>query len=986
MSLWEYRRQMRSRIFNCGILLFGLVTTVLGQTQLLQNGDFTGTTYAPWILSGGGITGILINNGLSMGNVAGASQAVFQTVTLPSDLIQATLRFNYATISSDTSGSDTLKIYITDTNTPNPDILATLGTLYNGQNPSSGTFSGNFVTYTGGSTISAYAGRTVNVYFFAATDPTYGGETSFDIDDVTFVAGTTANIPINDNFSNATVIPAAGINTSEVTTYASKETGEPNDAGNAGGRSVWFTWTATSIGAVRANTITSGFTTLLGVYTGTNVSDLTSVIASNGNTNSDGQAAVLFDTVPGQQYYFCLDGWDGEAGEAVFNMNFTDDKTPPTVAFISPAAQAYVTTNTITVRGTAHDNVAVASVQYRLENASVTNAYQLATGTTSWSAVVSGLIPGPNIVDVEAIDTSSNVSAPYPRTFNYAIPIPLALSIVGDGHIVGATNGELRDLGFKYSLIAEPAVGFRFTGWTGSITTNKATINYVMASNLNFTANFVDIQKPTVTVTAPLPAARTSNGVYTITGKAKDNVGVASVWYELDGGPWTNPSSSNQWTNWSATVNLNPGTNQLRTYAEDAAGNHSPTNVVNFTYILSARLDLVVNGSGIVSPNYSNTLLQIGRNLSMVATARAGYVFSNWTDNAGTVITNGRTLKFTMASNLVFAANFVPNPFPTAAGSYQGLFYNTTTATLASSGFVTAQVTDTGRFTGRLLQGAKAYALIGQFSLTGGYTNTIKAWDDTVVALQLDLDGGNVLNGNLTNPGWTAELTANRAVYSRINPASGAGKYTLVLPAANSPTLPGGNGFGSLTVGSTGALVFSGTLGDGTKITQSTFVSDQDQWPFYASLYNGTGMILGWLNFTNEPSQDIDGLVTWFKPAQPAAVRYPAGFTNQIDAIGSAYAYTPGSPVLNLTDGSVILENGDLPEAITNQFVLASDNIVTGSNKLALKIAPASGLFQGSTTNSLRRVVTFSGVVLQKQTNGFGEFLGTNQSGSVLLQ
>ena len=57
------------------------------------------------------------------------------------------------------------------------------------------------------------------------------------------------------------------------------------------------------------------------------------------------------------------------------------------------------------------------------------------------------------------------------------------------------------------------------------------------------------------------------------------------------------------------------------------------------------------------------------------------------------------------------------------------------------------------------------------------------------------------------------------------------------------------------------------------------------------------------------------------------------------------------------------------------------------SNKLSVTLSLGTGLFKGSflDTNVLR-TVTFGGALLQKSTNGFGYFLGTNESGRVLLE
>src|SRR5207253_1272644 len=56
---------------------------------------------------------------------------------------------------------------------------------------------------------------------------------------------------------------------------ASKESGEPNHAGEIGGKSVWFLWRAPAVGGIATfDTIGSTFDTLLAVYTGTDFSNL----------------------------------------------------------------------------------------------------------------------------------------------------------------------------------------------------------------------------------------------------------------------------------------------------------------------------------------------------------------------------------------------------------------------------------------------------------------------------------------------------------------------------------------------------------------------------------------------------------------------------------------------------------------------------------------------------------------------------------------
>jgi hypothetical protein len=988
---------MRGKIVVFVMVWLALFRTALAQTQLIADGGFTSTGYSPpWYVTGQGLGGVQFflpttttPGYVEMANAANASQFLYQTVTLPTNLIGATLSLYNWTVSSNSAGDDSLSIFLTPTNNLDDSLQQIGDTIYGGAGLNTGWQYGstNFISYQGSNFLSSLAGQTVDLLFYVATDPTAGYETQFYLTDIILAAYTTADIPVNDAFTNAIVIPSSGTTNSVTTICASRENGEPEIAGNPGGHSLWWTWTAPALGTVTISTAGSDFDTLLGVYTGSALTNLTVVTNSDGYNLSTGLAYVRFVVSQGTQFKISLDGYSGQTGVADFTFNFASDTTRPTVVITNPPSGANVTNSTILVQGTASDPFAITAVQYQLLNANGSNAWQLATGTNAWSATVTNLIPGTNTVRVEAMDIGSNVSTVVSRTFNYIVTTPLSLAIVGEGSVAGATNGQLLHLGYPYHLTAAAANGFKFAGWTGSITTNTATVSFDATVNFSLTANFVEAAKPTLSITAPVNAERWSNNVFNVTGQATDLVGVAAVWYQLDGGAWsTNVNSTNSFTNWNASVPLTPGPNVIKAFAQNVAGNLSTTTSVSFVYVLSTTLTVQTNGPDKLTPNYNGVLLAIDTNYAMTATASKGYVFSNWTTSSGVPITNNPVLKFTMASNLIYFANFIPNPFTLAAGTYEGLFYDTNadSITQAGSGFFSALVNTNGSFTAKFQQGNSTFPISGQFSLTGGwFTNALKTWGETAIGMQLPLTGGGVLEGGLTNAGWTSELDANLAVFSTTNPAPQAGKqYTLILPGTDSPTLPGGNGFGSLTVSAAGSVTFGGTLGDGTTVSQTAIESGQEQWPLYLSLYSGEGMLMGWLTFVDETNRDIDGTLYWFKPSKPVTTLYPAGFTNALEVAGSEYSLPKNARVLELTNGYVSLDEGGLLQSISNQFFLASNNIVTGSNKMTLRLTTTTGLFTGSATNG-RTTITFSGAVLQKQTNGFGLFLNRAQSGSV---
>jgi hypothetical protein len=111
---------------------------------------------------------------------------------------------------------------------------------------------------------------------------------------------------------------------------ATKETGEPNHAGNPGGHSVWYRRTAPNqSGVVFIYTCDSAIDTLLGVYSGTSVNALSHVASNDDESvgcSPEGptqQSAVSFAPIPGQAYHIAVDGKNGVTGNVNFGITFT---------------------------------------------------------------------------------------------------------------------------------------------------------------------------------------------------------------------------------------------------------------------------------------------------------------------------------------------------------------------------------------------------------------------------------------------------------------------------------------------------------------------------------------------------------------------------------------------------------------------------------------------------------------------------------------
>ena len=128
-------------------------------------------------------------------------------------------------------------------------------------------------------------------------------------------SGTSLSGPSNDNFTSANAVSGTTWKVSGSNFNATRETDEPNHGGTTSGyASVWFQWTPTASGMYTLSTSESGFDTLLGVYTGTDFTDLTQVAANNNSTTAVTWSKVRFSGTAGTVYYIAVDGVNRSSG------------------------------------------------------------------------------------------------------------------------------------------------------------------------------------------------------------------------------------------------------------------------------------------------------------------------------------------------------------------------------------------------------------------------------------------------------------------------------------------------------------------------------------------------------------------------------------------------------------------------------------------------------------------------------------------------
>ncbi|HXC36503.1 MAG TPA: Ig-like domain-containing protein, partial [Candidatus Acidoferrales bacterium] len=202
----------------------------------------------------------------------------------------------------------------------------------------------------------------------------------------------------------------------------------------------------------------------------------------------------------------------------------------------------------------------------------------------------------------------------------------------------------------------------------GETNSQTCTVNVVTETNI-----------PTVTITSPKSGELWSNSTFIVTGTASDKFAVTDVVCVVDGTNY-GTISTNNYNSWFVPVLLNSGSNTISAYAINEGPVDSKTSTVLMDYIVSAPMTVLTNGPGIISPNYNNVPLQLGKNYSMTATGDSHFMLTNWSSGllgGGplTVYTNKATVIFAMQSNLVMQANFQDTlaPYLKVTNATQGM-------------------------------------------------------------------------------------------------------------------------------------------------------------------------------------------------------------------------------------------------------------------------------------------------------------------------
>lgn len=280
-------------------------------------------------------------------------------------------------------------------------------------------------------------------------DGSFAGKTNYTN---TFVFRT-ATVPPNDNFPSSAKVPDNGGVVLGDNTFGSLQFGEPVHAGvTSAVKSVWWNFAPTNTGPVLVDTAGSAFDTVVAVYVGNTLTNLTLIAATNDVGNIP-QGFVKFTATNGVTYRIAVASASTNTAGAVrlkVRFNGEPDTQAPAVAITNlvsgplsvtnPPSGLIVTNAPLTLSGTAADlgadAIGVSQVLVRLNNGLTVSA----AGTTNWTIPLF-LSPGTNVIQVTAVDFSLNASTPASFQVIYRVFDPFNDVLANALELAGVAGG-----------------------------------------------------------------------------------------------------------------------------------------------------------------------------------------------------------------------------------------------------------------------------------------------------------------------------------------------------------------------------------------------------------------------------------------------------------------------------------------------------------------------------------------------------------------
>ncbi|HRY46736.1 MAG TPA: immunoglobulin domain-containing protein [Candidatus Paceibacterota bacterium] len=273
-----------------------------------------------------------------------------------------------------------------------------------------------------------------------------------------------------DFFAERTLLRHSDLVVRSANVKASREKGEPAHAGKPGGKSIWFSWRAPMTGWATFTTAGSDFDTLLAVYTGLKIDDLT-LEAANEDSGGSLTSKVQFMASAGEVYQIAVDGFAGASGRVVLGWDLQTAVTTAPQIVREPRSQF------VAQGGVARFSVGVRQLglryQWYFHNRPLLNA-------TDSTLILNNVQPGHAGIYHALISGKERISS--------SVPVRLEVYRVeaGDPGLLGPGEDKLEDLvlktedgqaivrplqgpAFGERMSAAPSSGYTVVRWGSSV-------------------------------------------------------------------------------------------------------------------------------------------------------------------------------------------------------------------------------------------------------------------------------------------------------------------------------------------------------------------------------------------------------------------------------------------------------------------------------------------------------------------------------------
>jgi len=743
---------------------------------------------------------------------------------------------------------------------------------------------------------------------------------------------------LKDHFADREVLVATSGTITGSNTTATREPGEPQHADKPGGRSVWISWVAPTNGIATFRTSGSGFDTLLAAYYFKRTNDTTLDELEEAASNDDGDATtpasvIHFGVEAGVRYEIAVDGYRGSSGDVRLDWDFTEITTAAPVIANAPKDRALRLGDPLTLAVNLQPSPNV-RLQWRFN------------GDSFGEEGPALFIPSLQVTNVGRYTLRIRIDVGNDEVRFETSPVEIQINSEGQ------TNALARDkiLDAADSPLtpedddASPGAG---------LAPIRAASAGFLGAGIGVSRGYNGTQIFNSTYATPDPEEPQHCGV----------AGGASYWFAYEA-----PANG--------TLFLDTIGSRYNTVL---AAYEVPPGEFSYANLVSLGCD-------------NDAVAPLGASRVQVSVV-AGKQYLVAVDGVGGVRGIAQ-----LNYRLELASVQPPtnaNTFRAATGSYHGLFLDTNAVSLDSAGLLKLTLRPSGAFSGSIRQAQRRLSFTGRFDHQGRVDVEVprKATNALALSLNLDLIGGTVLTGRVSTVSWAVDCLARRAVFrTRTHPATNyAGRYTLLFPGAEEGSAaPMGDGFSAVTISTAGTLHAAGVLADGTAFSQSVPVSSDGDWPLFASLYRGRGVLAGNLRVRPRPDAggDIDGTAHWLRRAGTGPATHTNGFLLASTVMASDYAQPGRARILDMDSATLTLIDASGAELATSTVAPGPGGRMTnhGPHRLRLSVSPRTGLMRGSIVPpDSTRALALRGAILQRQQFGGGHFQYSNAVGRVHL-